>query len=411
MRAKQPHKGPFMSEPLEQARQAFVRGVAQFERGRYESADEAFTQALALAPGRASVLLNLGVTKVRRLRFDEAGPLLQAALAADDTPADGWAALGLAQMELGQWAAALGSHENALARGAGAAAVRMRLGQCLARAGRTAEAMTALQAAVQQDANLPEAWSQLGHLHREMQQPADAARCYQNALDCGADAELHRYYLAALQQGAPVAHAPRQYVQTLFDQYADEFEDHLVGQLRYQGHRVLVEQLPAACPTRFAHVLDLGCGTGLCGPLIKPRADVLWGLDLSGAMLDKARVRGVYGRLIEGDLLEMLRSDTTQFDLVLAADVFIYVGQLDGVFALLAQRIRPGGWLAFTIEEAVGSGPGPVLRPSLRYAHPMEYIQTLTVREGFQCASIHSAPLRWDQEAGVAGKYVYLQRK
>ncbi|MDP3226846.1 MAG: methyltransferase domain-containing protein [Acidovorax sp.] len=399
-----------MNESLEQARQAFVRGIALFEGGQYEPADEAFTRALALAPGRASVLLNLGVTKVHRQLFDQAEPLLQAALAADDTLGDGWAALGLAQMELGQWAAALSAHENAVARGAGAAVVRMRLGQCLARAGRTQEALAALEAAVQQDADLAEAWSQLGHLRRETQQPAEAARCYQNALDRGADADLHRYYLAALQHGASVAHAPRQYVQTLFDQYADEFEDHLVGQLRYQGHRVLVEQLPAACPPRFAQVLDLGCGTGLCGLHIRPRAEVLWGLDLSAAMLDKARARGVYDRLIEEDLVEALRSETALFDLVLAADVFIYVGHLEDVFALLAQRIRPGGWLAFTMEETVGRWNEPQLLPSLRYAHPLNYIEALAVQHGFQCVLTHSAPLRWDQEIGVPGKYLYLQR-
>lgn len=400
-----------MSEALEQARQAFLRGVALFEGAQYDAADGAFSEALALAPGRASVLLNLGVTKVHRQLFAEADALLQAALAADDSLADGWAALGLAQMELGRWDAALRSHENAVERGAGTAAVHMRLGQCLARAGRTAEALAALETAVALDANLAEAWSQLGHLRRDLQQPAEAARCYQNALDRGADKELHRYYLAALQHGAPVANAPRQYVQTLFDQYADEFEDHLVGQLRYQGHRVLVEQLPNACPPRFDHVLDLGCGTGLCGPHIRPRAGQLAGLDLSPAMLDKARARGVYDRLMEGDLVEALRSETARFDLVLAADVFIYVGHLDDAFAQLAQRIRPGGWLAFTIEEAHASGGGPQLLPSLRYAHPLGYVDALADRHSFQVGHVHSAPLRWDQDTGVPGKYVYLQKK
>jgi len=411
MRAKPPRGASFMSEPMEQARQAFVRGIALFESQQYESADAAFTQALALAPGRASVLLNLGVTKVHRQLFAEAEPLLQAALAADDTVGDGWAALGLAQMELGQWAPALRSHESALAHGAGTAAIHMRLGQCLARAGRTQQALAALEAAVERDADLAEAWSQLGHLQREMQQPAEAARSYQNALDRGADAELHRYYLAALEHGAPVANAPRQYVQTLFDQYADEFEDHLVGQLRYQGHRVLVEQLPAACPSHFPQVLDLGCGTGLCGPHIRPRASVLWGLDLSAAMLDKARARGVYDRLIEGDVVEALRGEAAVFDLVLAADVFIYVGHLDDVFGQLSQRIRPGGWLAFTIEEATETaGPGPQLLPSLRYAHPVAYVEALATRHGFDCAHVHSAPLRWDQDTAVPGQYFYLRK-
>lgn len=263
---------------------------------------------------------------------------------------------------------------------------------------------------MQQDAGLAEAWSQLGHLRREMQQPTEAARCYQNALDRGADTDLHRYYLAALQHGAPVAHTPRQYVQTLVEQYAGEFEGHLFGQLRYQGHRVLVEQLPAACPPRFAQVLDLGCGTGLCGVHIRSRADVLWGLDLSAAMLDKARARGAYDRLIEENLAEVLRSETAQFDLVRAADVFFYVGHLEDVFALLARRIRPDGWLAFTIEEAVSSWNEPQLLPSLRYAHPLNYVKALASQHGFRCVYTHGAPLRGDQEIGVPGKYLYMQR-
>jgi len=154
----------------------------------------------------------------------------------------------------------------------------------------------------------------------------------------------------------------------------------------------------------------MGCGTGLCGLHIRPRAEVLWGLDLSAAMLDKARARDVYDRLIEGDLVQALRSETALFDLVMAADVFIYVGRLEDVFALLAQRIRPAGWLAFTIEETVGPVDEPQLLPSLRYAHPLSYIQGLAAQHGFRCAHIHSAPLRWDQDTGVPGKYLYLQR-
>jgi predicted TPR repeat methyltransferase len=180
--------------------------------------------------------------------------------------------------------------------------------------------------------------------------------------------------------------------------------------LRYQGHRVLIEQLSDACHARFAQVLDLGCGTSLCGLHIRSRAEVLWGLDLSEAMLDKARALGAYDQLIEGEVVEALRSETALFDLVLAADIFIYVGHLGDVFALLAQRIRAGGWLAFTVEEPVRAWDEPQLLPSLRYAHPSNYIQALAMQHGFRCVHAHSAPLRWDQQIGVPGTYFYLQR-
>lgn len=398
-----------MDQRLEQAREAFVRGVEHFELGHLEPAESEFARALELAPGRPSILMNLGVTRVHLCKFADAIPLLEAAIAADAAQSDAWVALGLAQMELGHWDMAVLTHEGALGHGVDLALVHMRLGLCLARVGRIREAMDALTAAVQRDETLAEAWSQQGHLWRGMDQAEEAAQCYRRALEMGADSELHGYYLAALQPAGEVPSAPRAYVKTLFDQYADEFEGHLVGDLRYQGHRVLVEQLPDGCPPRFASVLDLGCGTGLCGLAIRPRADALWGLDLSGVMLEKARARGVYDRLIQGDLVEYLRDETTRFDLVLAADVFIYVGHLEDVFELLAQRIRPSGWLAFTLEEAE-AGHSLQLLPSLRYAHSLDYVQTLATRCGFRFVAVHSAPLRFDQKTPVPGKYVYLQR-
>lgn len=398
-----------MSELLERARQAFMGGIQQFESGCYEAADELFTLALELAPGRPSVLLNLGVTKVRLGRFAEAESVLRSAVAADPTQSDGWVALGLAQMELGQWPAALTSHEHALAAGASSALVHLRLGQCLVRVGRVDEALTALQAAVQKDDGLAEAWTQQGHLWRELQQADQAARCYQRALKLGADEELHRYYLAALQSGELVAAAPLQYVQTLFDQYADEFEGHLVGQLGYQAHQRLVEQLPQECASTFGNVLDLGCGTGLCGVHVRSRARHLTGVDLSAAMLDKARSRKVYDRLCEAELSEYLRVEAAFFDLMLAADVFIYVGALDDVFALLAQRMAPSGWLAFTIEEASAGCPMQLL-PSLRYAHGLDYVRQLAARNGLRWVHAYSAPLRYEQEVPISGTYVYLQR-
>ena len=401
-----------MSPSLEQAREIFLSGVAHFERGAYEAAHAAFSQALALAPGRASVLLNLGVTAVRLHRHAEAAPLLEQALAADATLGDGWAALGVAQMELGQWQQARPSLENAVRHGAGSASTHLRLGQCLVREGRAEEALAAFETSLALDADLAEAWTQLGHLRRDLQQPDEAARCYRSALARGGDAELHRYYLAALEPGGPVPNAPRHYVQGLFNQYADEFEGHLVGQLRYQGHRVLVEQLPAECPAQFAQVLDLGCGTGLCGAHVRPRAQALWGLDLSPAMLQQARERGIYDQLVEADVVEFLQRDGRAWDLVLAADVFIYVGPLDDVFAALASRVAAAGWLAFTIEEAADGGAtdAPQLLPSLRYAHSLAYVQALAMRHGFRSVKAHRAPLRWDQQTPVLGQYLYLQK-
>lgn len=398
-----------MNDSLEQARTLFLQGLSLSEQGQLEPAAQRFEAALAFAPGRASILMNLAVVRIRMQRFDQAEPLLRSALAADEAQGDAWAALGLVQMELGQWEPALHSHERAVALGADTAAVCMRLGQCLARAGQHEQALAAFDRAIERDAGLAEAWSQKGHLLREMHRLQAASDCYRRALDLGADAELHGYYLAALQPDVAQGNAPRRYVEALFDQYADDFEDHLLQQLRYQGHSLLMAQLPAPDTAHFGRVLDLGCGTGLCGSLVRARAGFLCGVDLSAAMVDKARARGVYDRVVQADLVDFLAGEADPYDLVLAADVFIYVGRLEQVFAQLDGRLQAGGLLAFTLEEAA-PGFDVELRPSLRYAHSMAYVESLAAQHGFEWAASHSAPIRFDQQQAIPGRYVYLRK-
>jgi predicted TPR repeat methyltransferase len=285
----------------------------------------------------------------------------------------------------------------------------LRWGECLAHQARLPQALQAFEQALAHDPELAEAWSQLAHVQRDMGQTAQAIAGYQRAMQLGADPELHRYYLAALNPQQPVVNAPAAYVEKLFDQYADDFEAHLVGQLGYQGHSMLLQQLPVDPMVRFEQVWDLGCGTGLCGPLIRPRADHLTGVDLSSAMVAKAQNLGVYDSLHAQDLVNFLEQTTTKADLVLAADVFIYVGWLDAVFEALSPRVKPGAWLAFTVEEP-DPGFEVQLHSSLRYAHALTYLQKLAAQHGWRWAKVHRAPLRLDQAQPLMGAYVYLQK-
>lgn len=398
-----------MDPSFEQARQAFLDGVDLFERREFEAAALRFEQALQLAPGRPSVLMNLGACCVQLGRFEQADVHLRQSLAADPSQADAWVAWGVTQMALGDWAQALESHAQAHALGADGADFCLRWGQCLAHAGRLPEAVQAFDQALAHAPTLAEAWSQRAHALRDMGQTAAAMAGYQRALQLGADPELHRYYLAALSPDQPLVNAPAAYVEKLFDQYADDFEAHLVGQLGYQGHSVLLQHLPAEPGVRFERVWDLGCGTGLCGTLIRPRAKHLTGVDLSSAMVAKSRALGVYDSLHAQELVAFLLQTTEQADLVLAADVFIYVGRLEAFFEALSPRVRSGGWLAFTVEEA-DPGFDVQLHSSLRYAHALTYLQQLTDRHGWQWSHAQRAPLRLDQAQPLMGAYVYLQK-
>lgn len=201
---------------------------------------------------------------------------------------------------------------------------------------------------------------------------------------------------------------PRAYVETLFDQYSADFEAHLVEQLQYCGHEALVRPLLAA-GARWCSVLDLGCGTGLCGTLLAGHADAIDGVDLSAAMLAQARGLGVYRDLHHAALAAFLDGTRPRADLVLAADVFIYVGALDEVFRGVARVLEPGGTFAFTVEEAPRTDDFRLLA-SLRYAHSEGYVRRLAAAHGLAVRELRRGPLRTNRQAPLDALYVYLVR-
>ena len=137
----------------------------------------------------------------------------------------------------------------------------------------------------------------------------------------------------------------------------------------------------------------------------------LTGVDLSARMIEKARSLGVYDRLEHGDIIEFLDASHDRWDLVLAADVFIYVGELEPVFARL-ERAMAEGVFCFSVESLDGDGAGDGVRllPSLRYAHSQDYLERLAARHGFEVAAMKHAPVRQEQRQAVEGLYVILRR-
>ncbi|MEO7128976.1 MAG: tetratricopeptide repeat protein [Rhodoferax sp.] len=365
-----------MSESMEQARQFFADGLAHSEAGRLEQAERSFAAALSLAPGRPSLLTNLGATLVRRGRWADALALLEEATAVEPDNLQAWSYLGTAHAELGQARPALRAFERAL----------------------------------EIDPRHAGLWNQRGSLLRELGRLDEAATCFERALALGADPQLLGYYLASVRDGAVPDTAPRGYVESLFDRYAGEFQTHLVQALHYRGHEVLVHGLTPLALPRFGAVLDLGCGTGLIGSLIKPVADRVDGVDLSLAMLEQARASGLYSELDHADIVEHLQSTDRHYDLVLASDVFVYVGALDAVFAGVARVLAPGGLFAFSIERT-GDAHDLRLLPSLRYAHSQAYVLRLAQEHGFEVRAAFPAPLREDQQRPIEGFYVYLQAR
>jgi predicted TPR repeat methyltransferase len=240
----------------------------------------------------------------------------------------------------------------------------------------------------------------------------DAVAAYEKALGLGADPELVGYMLAALGAQQAPASSPAAYVQGLFDQYAGRFDRHLVEVLQYRTPALLADAvrrsaLQTAVAAAVLDVLDLGCGTGLCGALLRPIARKLEGVDLSPRMLERARELGIYDALHCAEMTGFLLARPISADLIVAADVFVYAGDLAAVFAAARAALRPTGQLAFSVE-VLGAGGLPdavgfALRPSGRYAHSEAYLRGLAAAHGFSVSALESCVLRKEDGADIAG--------
>lgn len=363
-----------MTDTFEAAKALFLDGLAAFEAGRFEQAEALFVASLEKFPGRVSTLVNLAATRLALRRPNDALVAADEVLALEPDNAQAWFHRGNALAELGRHPQALAAFEKVCALDPGQAP----------------------------------AWSQRGAILRECGRLDEAARAFEQAIANGADAQLHRYYLASVRGEGVPSNAPAGYVRTLFDDYAPAFDQHLVQVLGYRAHHTLVEHLPFPPAGRFASALDLGCGTGLCAALLAPRVDRLTGVDLSAGMLKQARSLGIYRRLVQADLVDHLRATDERHDLVLAADVFIYIGDLAPVFEAVRRVLEPGGVFCFSAECASREDLDFELLPSLRYAHSQRYLAELAQRHGFKARRMVERPIREEQRRQVAGRFVYL---
>lgn len=216
--------------------------------------------------------------------------------------------------------------------------------------------------------------------------------------------------LALLGAEAIPDQPPSRYVEALFDDYADRFDAALVERLDYTVPAKLARLIAGHDDRRFDTAVDLGCGTGLFGAEIRDRVNRLEGFDLSVNMLAKAEEKGLYDLLAKADLsldaagAGLVGDDLVErrADLVSAADVLMYLGDLANAFSLAAHLARPGALFAFSVEDA-GEGDGYLLAPSLRYAHTERHVRQRLAENGFDVLTLTRTTIRMDGGKPVSG--------
>jgi predicted TPR repeat methyltransferase len=235
-----------------------------------------------------------------------------------------------------------------------------------------------------------------------------ATRVVLHRLERGHATPTATYLLQALRKDPALDRCPSDYIVESFNAFAGDFDAKLVGELGYRLPETIDELLRSAHITGpLPNVLDAGCGTGLCGRFLRPLAVRLEGVDLSPRMLDKARLLALYDRLECSDLVAFLVASPTPYDLVVAADVLIYLGDLRPLFAAAARAIAPGGWFLGSIEALDGRGYGVL--PSGRFAHAPSYVRDVAARAFVEITCIETG-LRLEGPERVRGA-VFLWRR
>ena len=390
------------------------RGVALDQLGRLEDALADFDRALAIWPdylealnNRASVLIGLKQPAAALTSCDKA-------LAIRPDTGQVLNNRGIALRDLGRRDEAVTAFRQALVAQPDTADFQTNLGVTLQELGQLELAEASLRQAL--PARTPQVFQTLATVLYQMGKVAEATGIYQQWLAHDPGNPIAQHMTTAAGGTAAVPERARdEYVAALFDGFADTF-DSILAQLEYRAPQILsgmlqAERGPNGQPAR---ILDAGCGTGLCGPLLRPMASQLVGIDLSPGMLRNARERQhYYDELAVAELCTYMSERAGAFDVIVIADTLIYFGVLDQAFRSAHVALAPGGTLAFTLEcqHEADAGPGYRLEPHGRYTHRTTYVEQALRQSGFSILKSDTVVLRRERNADVAGLAILARKE
>lgn len=423
-------------------RELLEHAIAHVRHGRRAEADQALQAILKHWPEQPDALHFLGVLRHDQGRSAEAIALVRRALEQMPEHAPTWSNLGNILLSSGQVDAAVEAYERSLALAGEqpeAASPLNNLSSIYRRQGRLAEAEAACRQAVALVPDFAEGWYSLsrllmdrgaieegvlansravalwpGHLQAREQviralvllgERERAAALYREWLAEEPDNPVILHQLAACLGEQVPERASDGYVEQVFDAFAGSFDAKL-EMLHYRAPELVARALAAAAgQARGAlDIVDAGCGTGLCGPLIKPWARHLAGCDLSEGMLRRAVPRGVYDALHKAELVYYLRTQPGRFDAVVSADTLCYFGDLHEALAAAQRCLRPGGWLIFTVEALPEDATDMHrLQGNGRYAHGRAHLEAAITAAGLHSVATQAEVLRHEAGRPVAG--------
>ena len=272
------------------------------------------------------------------------------------------------------------------------------------------DAISYLRQSLAYNTNYLPAHLNLGAIYLKIGQPQKAMNHYNKILTLEPNNEEVKHILAALSQEKVPKTSPASYVENLFDHYSPHYEKHLTEYLQYNVPELLQKMIQTHClPDKNSlTILDLGCGTGLCADYLKPYAKEIIGNDLSEKMLAIAKEKKLYDELYHEDINQTLARFTNDIDLIVAGDVFTYVGDLEKSFKLAKNTLKENAFFAFSVEKNFDHDF--TLQESIRYAHSLKYIHQLADQFSFESFHHESIILRKERGSPMEGYLILLKK-
>ena len=378
-------------------------GISLEKQALYDDAIAAFEQATAINPHNTELFENLGKAFLASGKVDNAIKAYNAAISLQPNNPNTLMRLGTALAMQNKFDEAFESFDAAINLKPRDAEMHFNLGAILQDFGLLKRAISSYKTAISIQPNYANVWYNLGLTYRSQGEIEEAIISFKRTIELDPDYYEAKHLLSALL-GNTTNSAPRQYVEHLFDTSASIFEKTLVDKLDYQIPQILGELIKKSkTPKLKETVLDLGCGTGLIGEELALSCSKIHGIDLSISMLAIAHSKNVYSELIHDDIIQFLTMSELDYQFFVAADVFIYVGELSEVFELIKSRNKRRGHLVFSTEHSEIDGYH--LEKSGRYSHSKCYIDSLCCKYKYTIGHFSKKNLRKENglylEAGI----------
>jgi len=382
-------------------------GLAQNKQGLVDQALITWRALLELAPTHSGARFQVGSLLMRQSKFNAA--LDQFAVIQKNQTAyeEALANMAACCLQLGWLNEAKKYYHQVLLLIPSDVQTLYNLGVLSAQQGALDEAINYYLRAINMDPDFFAAHNNLGAAYLVLKNREAAAKHFKEALRIQPSNEALGHTLAILAHKQDVAVSPQSYISALFDSYADHYDAHLAHSLQYKVPTQIFDMMHHVLkiPEYQWKVLDLGCGTGLCGQFFRASASSLAGVDLSERMLDVAREKKIYDELVKADALEFLQQQHAKYDLIIAGDTLVYIGDLAPLFSAAHQALKPSGYFIFNVEAT--DEKDWQLTPTGRFAHNKTYLDDLIASNHFHILSFRALTIRTQDSFPVHG-YLYL---